>query len=528
MSDIAEKVDQHMAASALPGMKIVKAAVEEKAEGNEGVLVKSEKPSGVVRAFNTEPEPAEESPPQEDPQESQPEEPKSEEPKSEEPKEEEGDALGSFMDRLGYGSQKKPKSEPKAESEETVNPEPEPEPPEEVEPDESDQVEEVKESAEEKPKRKRRKAEGINAEEIKEIIRETAQSVSQQYSVSEEESQVDTPPESSVEVKNRADLDTFAEMESNPKYEGIRQKYLDHLNKLSEYKSNWLKENKGSKFNLDDIEHEDFIAESQPQYDVNDFNDAKITVKARSLIEEKDRQYRMEIEELRATVDEGNMREELQTASNASIAEVVKIADEGYLKVVQDGGGDALKDSDPIAHDVLNEVLSQHDKHLYELEKLTHPSKKFRVSTSNKVHKDLLEFAAKKEADIMKLPLGEQTHEGKRFATARQWASMPQSKRESYWTLQPEHIKAMYISDIGGRAKERIESQRAVFDKYLKHKSGQKSSPKEKSKVSKPQQKQAKTNPPAITGEAVSATGSSQTASVDLGENNSLKKRLWG
>ena len=245
-------------------------------------------------------------------------------------------------------------------------------------------------------------------------------------------------------------------------------------------------------------------------------------------MEERDIRYRQEIEDLRASVDEGNMKEELQSASNSSIAEVVKLADESYLKVVQDGGGDALKDADPIAHDVLNEVLAKHDKHLYELEKLTHPSKKFRINGNNKVHKDLLSFAAAKERDISSLPASEQIHEGRRFATASHWQSMPESQRANYWTLQPDHIKAMYISDIGNQAKQRIDSQREVFDKYVKHKTGQKSSPKENKNTKKPQQKRAKTNPPSIRGEAVTATGSSDTATVDIGEKSNMKKRLWG
>ena len=517
---VEEQVEEHMASATLPGMKFVKAAPEEEPlPGGEDVRDVVQKASGIKPAFPREAEP--------------PKEPEKEEaePEAEEAEPEEepaSDAVGSFMDRLGFKKKDKSAAEPEIKEAKEEEPEEEPEEEAKEEPESEEETKAGEEPEESKPKRKRRKQEGINAEEIKEIIRETAQSVSQQHPVPEAEPQSRLPVESSIEVKNRADLDTFSEMEADPKYDGIRQKYLDYLTKLSGYKANWLKENKESKFNLDDIEHEDFVSENQPSYDPNDFNDAKITVKARSLMEEQDRRYRQEIDELRASVDEGNMKEELQTASNASIAEVVKIADEGYLKVVQDGGGDALKDSDPIAHDVLNEVLSQHDKHLYELEKLTHPSKKFRVSTSNKVHKDLLEFAAKKEADIMKLPQGEQVHEGKRFVTAKQWASMPQNQRMNYWTLQPEHIKAMYISDIGGQAKERIESQRAVFDKYVKHKSGQKSSPKETKGVKKPQQRRAKTNPPAITGEAVSATGSSQTASVDIGDKSRMSKRLWG
>jgi len=527
MSEIAERVEQHMAASALPQMKIRKAPEPEGLTGNEDINKPQPKASGVVRALDAiSPNMAE----QEEP--AQTEEPASDAaPATEEPQqaEEVSDAVDSFMDRLGFSKPKKAKAEPEqpseaapeeAQAEEVAGEEPAEEP-----------AEEPEEEAPEEPakaKRKRRKKEGIDAEEIKEIIRETAQSVAQQPAPAVVEAAPTEKPVSQIEAKNRADLEVFSEMEKDPKYAGIKDKYLGYLTKLSQYKTQWLKDNPSSEFSMDDLEHEDFISGNQPGYEANDFTDARITVKARSLIKEQERAYRSEIEELRSSVEEGNMKGELQEASNTSVAEIVKIADENYLKVVQDGGGDALKEADPVAHDVLNEVLASNEKALYELEKLTHPSKKFRLNVNNDTHKMLIDFAIKKEQDISKLPLADQMHEGRRFATTKQWSEMNESQRLGYWHLQPEHIKAMYISDVGSEAKSRIDKQRDIFDKYVQHKSGQKSSPKKNGEVKNTQQKRAKTNPPSTAGEAVTATGGNPSTTVDMGDNKKMHKRLWG
>ena len=518
MSDIAERVEQHMNSATLPSMKIVPAGEVEQLVGNEGALSKSDKASGVRRAFERVPEP--------EPTEEVAEEAQADAP-VEEVKEEVADAVGSFMDRLGYKNKKTTTEEPAPAEEEVSGEEPEPEPEAQEEPEPAD-AEASDEAA--KPKKRRRK-EGIDAEEIKEIIRETAQSVSQQARISEdipELAPAEAPALSPIEAKNKSDLAVFSEMESDPKYNGIKDRYVDYLTKLSQYKTNWKKENPSSNFSLDDLEHEEFITSAQPDYDVGDFTDARITVKARGLMAEQERSYRSEIDELRSSVEEGNMKEELQTASNASIAEVVKIADESYLKVVQDGGGDALKDADPVAHDILNDVLAQNEKAFYELEKLTHPTKRFKLNTNNETHKMLVDFAIKKEGDISNLPVGEQMHEGRRFATTKQWAKMGEAQRANHWHLEPAHIKAMYISDVGNQAKERIGKQRDVFDKYLKHKTGKKTAPKESVDTKKPQQRRGKTNPPSTTGEAVTATSNNAPASVDIGTSNSLKSRLWG
>jgi hypothetical protein len=516
MSDIAERVEQHMNAATLPSMKIVPASEVEQLVGNEGELSKSDKPSGVRRAFERVPEP-------EPTEEASTEEAQADAP-AEEVKEEVADAVGSFMDRLGYNNKKATAGEPATAEEEVA--EEEPEPPEESE---TTDVEASEEPA--KAPKKRRRKEGIDAEGIKEIIRETAQSVSQQARIpldTPELEPANAPALSPIEAKNKSDLAVFSEMESDPKYNGIKDRYVDYLTKLSQYKTNWKKENPSSDFSLDDLEHEEFITSVQPDYDVDDFTDARITVKARGLMAEQERSYRSEIDELRSSVEESNMKGELQTASNASIAEVVKIADESYLKVVQDGGGDALKDADPVAHDILNDVLAKNEKAFYELEKLTHPTKRFKLNTNNETHKMLVDFAIRKEGDISNLPVGEQMHEGRRFATTKQWARMGEAQRANHWHLEPAHIKAMYISDVGNQAKDRIGKQRDVFDKYLKHKTGKNTAPKVTGEVKKPQQRRGKTNPPSTTGEAVTATSNNAPASVDIGTSNSLKGRLWG
>lgn len=524
MSDIAERVEQHMNAATLPSMKIVPAGEVEQLSGNEGLLSKSDKPSGVRRAFERVPEPEPEPEPAPEPTEEVSDKAQDDSP-AEEIKEEVADAVGSFMDRLGYNNKKATTEEPAPTEEEVAEEEPEPEAQEEPEPADAEASDEVA-----KPKKRRRKG-VIDAEGIKEIIRETAQSVSQQARMPSDTPELDpdnTPTLSPIEAKNKSDLAVFSEMESDPKYNGIKDRYVDYLTKLSQYKANWKKENPSSDFSLDDLEHEEFITSVQPDYDVDDFTDARITVKARGLMAEQERSYRSEIDELRSSVEESNMKGELQTASNASIAEVVKIADESYLKVVQDGGGDALKDADPVAHDILNDVLAKNEKAFYELEKLTHPTKRFKLNTNNETHKMLVDFAIRKEGDISNLPVGEQMHEGRRFATTKQWARMGEAQRANHWHLEPAHIKAMYISDVGNQAKDRIGKQRDVFEKYLKHKTGKNTAPKVTGEVKKPQQRRGKTNPPSTTGEAVTATSNNAPASVDIGTSNSLKGRLWG
>tara|TARA_R100000152_G_scaffold3852_1_gene1343 strand:+ start:3375 stop:4832 length:1458 start_codon:yes stop_codon:yes gene_type:complete len=445
---------------------------------------------------------------QEEPEQQQEETP------PEEPKEEIKDAASSLMERLGY---KKPSEEPPAE------PEPEPEPVEE-------KVEEEP-VAEEKPKRKRgrpRKDESITANEIKDIIRETASSVAAANSPKDTPQQVTSYDE--IEALNKDDLEIFASLEEkDPKYAGIRDKYKKYLGSLSGYKEAWAKDNPGLTFNPNDAEHEDWVNSNMPEFDDRDFDDARIETRAKRLIKDQEQKYMSELDSVRSEVAEANMKTELQDGANNSIAEVVSNIDESYLKMIQENGGEALEEADPIAHHVLNDTLSRSENMLYELEKLSHPSRKFKLNAANETHKELLQFAMGKEKEIAALSPSDQIHEGKRFATTEQYAKMSDAQRQNHWRLEPSHIKTMYVSQISQEAKNRIQSERERFERYISKKSsGTKNSQGGSVKNIISPAKRTKPQPPATSGEAVSSTSTGDPGKNNLGDLPTLKKFLWG
>lgn len=445
----------------------------------------------------------------------EPEQQLEEEAPKEEPKEEPKDAASSLMERLGYKKPSKPET-PVEESE--AEPEAQVEEKSEVEP-------------EVKPKRKRgrpRKEESISASEIKDIIRTTASSVAEATAPKNTPQQV--PDYDNIEELNKDDLEIFASLEEkDPKYKGIRDKYKTYLGSLNGYKQSWINDNPGLTFDPNDAEHEDWVSSNMPEFDDRDFDDARIETRAKRLIKDQERKYMSELDDVRSEVAEANMKSELEQGTNNSIAEVVVGIDESYLKLIQENGGEALEEADPIAHHVLNESLAANEKVLYELEKLAHPSRKFRLNANNNTHKELIQFALGKEKEIASLPVSDQMHDGKRFATTESWAKMSESDRQSYWRLEPAHIKTMYVGQISNQAKEKIESEKKRFEEYLSKKSSgnkksQSGSVENIINPTKPKKPQA----PATSGEAVSSTTTGAPGKNNIGDMPTLKKFLWG
>lgn len=418
------------------------------------------------------------------------------------------DATDSLMERLGYKKPASPDDTP-----------PEPEPEAEPEP----------EPVAEEPKAKRKRGrprKDLSADDIKDIIRETAQSVAP---TRDEEPTSPAATRDEVEELNREDLAVFSELElKDPKYSGIRGRYKTYLNSLAEYKQEWQKENSNQTFDPQDPEHEEWTQANIPEFDGRDFDDARIDTKAKRLVRDSERKYMSELESVRSEVAEANMKTELEQGTNGSIAEVVNSVDAGYLKLIQEKGGEALEEADPIAHHVINETLASGETMLYELEKLAHPSKKFRINPNREAHKELIDFAVGKEREIAALPRADRMHEGRQFATTEQWMKMPESKREGHWRLEPQHIKTMYVGDLAKQAKERIESERTRFEKYMGKSSGNKKTQTSPRQPAPRPSRAAKPQPPVTSGEAVSSTAGGDPGKVNLDGHEKLKKYLWG
>ena len=420
------------------------------------------------------------------------------------------DATSNLMERLGY---KKP--------DEPSDPPPEPEEPKEK------PKGEPKEEPATKKKRGRPRKDSISADDIKGIVKETASAVLE----ASRQPQAEPEPAADVEIEelNRSDLEVFAELEaSDPKYKGIRDKYKSYLTDLAGYKRAWAKENPGIEFNSEDGEHEEWVNGRMPEFDDRDFDNARIESRARKLVRESEGRHREELNAIKSEVAEGNMRGELEGGTNNSIAEVVQSVDSGYLKLIQDKGGEALEAADPIAHHVLNDILGSNEKAIYELEKLAHPSNKFGIDLNNETHKELIDYAMKKEKEISALPDSQKSHEGKSFATTEEWMRMPEARRSSHWRLEPEHIKTMYVGDLGQQASERVKSERERFDAYMNKSGGKKTSQTRATQQPFAPVRQQKPQPPITSGEPVSSTAGGDPGKVNLNGHENLKKYLWG
>ena len=84
------------------------------------------------------------------------------------------------------------------------------------------------------------------------------------------------------------------------------------------------------------------------------------------------------------------------------------------------------------------------------------------------------------------------------------------------------------ICKLAKQAKERIESERTRFDKYIGKSSGNKKTQTSPRQPAPRPSRAAKPQPPVTSGEAVSSTAGGAPGKVNLDGHEKLKKYLWG
>lgn len=311
---------------------------------------------------------------------------------------------------------------------------------------------------------------------------------------------------------DRRDLEVFKYLEkTNPtKYEGASKKFLKFTKEFDKYRTKWEEENQGKEFDPQAEDHDQFYAKHQPPHDPDDVEEARINMRVEAKLKEKDRESDDRYGKLETKIIEQELAPEIDKRAAGAVAAMVGEVDKDLAKVLAEKGPDAVAEADPIAFDVLDRSASDLRQALAELEKLSHPSGRFKFDDKNRIHGFLDSFATNLERSFKNLPLDEQVRDGKVFATQAEMRSMPKEQRSRYWAMGPEDIAAALVSETAAGAKKIIATERERIDKYLKARglTATKTTDDEKAKEGKGNgSASSKPNSPAASTDANAAAG---------------------
>lgn len=271
-------------------------------------------------------------------------------------------------------------------------------------------------------------------------------------------------PAQLLSPEDRENYDVFKYLsESEPaKYKDADKRFLSFVDKLAAYKRKWVKANPGQAFNPEDTEHEDFYSASQPSYSETDLDRAKIRMEATREVERKFETERKRFEDRLSEVESkaisGEVQREAAETASAVTQQLVGSLADAQVKAKLEEGVDALRESDPVAFDVIDAEAASLQQRVVELHNITRRPKYF--NPSNPVHNYLAGFVEHQERLIAGLPASQQVYEGKSFAPREQYAQMSPTDRRRHWTLGEDDIVHMLTQVASNRVNTAIVSER--------------------------------------------------------------------
>lgn len=281
-----------------------------------------------------------------------------------------------------------------------------------------------------------------------------------QQTIQEQSNRSNLSPEQVEQFEVMSELEQL-----NPrKYEGIAEKYQDYLVKAQQYQKQWQEENPNQRFDANDEEHQDWVAQNEPQIDSRDWANAQAELKVRR-VEQKFQN------ELRKERFDNEVKEFERAGITSELNDLLKEIDQDSYRVLSEKGANGLRESDPEAYEIFNYQAEVFRDHAVELKRLMDGAGLYQFDPSNPVHSKLDQIASTVEQKLKAAPRSQQVRNGKVFATFNDLAAMPQSERSKYWTISYADVVPQLKSELSKSGKEKIQNFRKKLDHYIKSRS---------------------------------------------------------
>lgn len=262
------------------------------------------------------------------------------------------------------------------------------------------------------------------------------------------------PPAEQFTPEEQRRLAVFQHMEStNPTHKGLVNKVKTYMQELRNYRAKWESEHPDETFDPESDEHTPFMDRHLPKYDEDEYDDARVDLRAQRVIEEREK--KQAVETARKTLPD-----RINAASRDAIQEMVSAASPELAEVYAKNDLKAMEEKDPELTERLDAVVPELRRWVSELEKIFDPKLNYTPVPGNALHEEIEEFVTHAERLVQGLPSHQRVQNGKQFATLEQFYGMPESKRAGFWCLDAKQIEVMKARQLASYAKQRAEKAR--------------------------------------------------------------------
>ena len=407
------------------------------------------------------------------------------------------EAMADFFD-----TGKRKKAEPKVDEKPAEDPAEDPEPEEKPAKPEKKAKAEPEKGAEEKPK-KPRKQRVDPEDEDDDVVDRIEKGFDKVAKKLEKQAPKEEKADPNGLSKRDADkLRVFEEMakEKGDEYGDLPAQFKSFVAKEAKYKAAWEKKNPGETFNPDD--HEEFYDQNSPQYEDDDYVDARAELKASEAFERKQKAFE---EKMAKREREGNIEKTAKEAT-ADVADALATAMKGEKTSMK-----SLSSEDPVESEYAKEVQGELETLVGELYKVFGPGDRKPFNEENATHKGLEKRLFHYEGELLQLDPNETMMGDRQFTTLARFGKMSPDQKERHWTifLEPDLVKHYMVHEYSDKVKAKISAHEGAWSQRVSKNGGQSNG---KTPVKSPDSKPAESKPSAKKTPAPSVSGGDRTA----------------
>jgi hypothetical protein len=232
------------------------------------------------------------------------------------------------------------------------------------------------------------------------------------------------------------------------------QKYPNDLtNRMARYVKSeldyalaWEKAHPEEAYNADDEEHAGWYAKNQPPIDEEDFEDARVSVKARQIIQ---REVEPQRRELQTKLERQEIEPKLKATAQTLGAEILKSVAPEFDGKLTEESVNKIKEADPIAFEVASEVDNTLARVVYDGGMLWNGLAEY--DDKNPHHSMARNIFLELETRLSEVNPSEIIRNGRKWAPFSKYAQMNPQERTGYYTTDYNDL-VQYIRQFTGPA----------------------------------------------------------------------------
>lgn len=312
-------------------------------------------------------------------------------------------------------------------------------------------------------------------------------------------------------------LDAFKELESREEYKGITKQVVDFKKKggvEDQYIRQWKKANPGKPYEPEDDDHTEFYEENDPTTKfeslADDLESAKEALIERRVEQRVESRLKPKIDEQRDEARRKELEPKIAQTRDSAIFSAVEAISPELAKTLREKGGEAVGDEDPMAFQVVEDVVPKYLPVIEEAARLFSGVSAVAKNGPNQEQSRVIEslnelndYIAAQDQSVRVRAL--QTNRGtvyQRFVPFGEFHQLPPEQQAKSWTVTGDDVIAWIQAKQNNEIKARYDRLTTAASKRFGGKPGQ--------DAAKPNGQQAQ-------GKAASTATSSPSPSIGSG-----------